>query len=148
MKSEPSVYSLQDLAQAPGGTAAWDGVRNYQARNFIRDQMQPGDLAFFYHSSCAQPGIAGIMEVVSQPYPDPTALDPADEHYDPKSDPANPRWYVVDVRYQRALSEVIPLARLKQCPELAQMPLLRRGNRLSVMPVTPEQWRYILTLEC
>lgn len=147
MKSEPQVYSLEDLARAPGGTAAWDGVRNYQARNFIRDRMRPGDLAFFYHSSCAQPGIAGIMEIVSDPYPDPTAFDPADDHYDPKSVFGNPRWYAVDVRFQRALERPIHLARLKRCPELEAMPLLRRGNRLSVMPVTPAQWRHILELE-
>lgn len=147
MKSEPAVFGLDDLKKAPLGTSAWDGVRNYQARNFIRDGMRTGDLAFFYHSSCAQPGIAGIMEIVSRAYPDPTAFDPADDHYDPAGSPENPRWYAVDVRYKRSLNRVLTLTELKRLPELRAMPLLRRGNRLSVMPVTPAQWRRILELD-
>jgi len=146
MKSEPDAFSIDDLKNSPGGTAPWDGVRNYQARNFMRE-MSPGDLAFFYHSSCAQPGIVGIMEIIRRTYPDATAFNPADEHYDPKSRPDNPRWYMVDVRYKRALKRLITLSELKQHPELASMQLLRRGNRLSVMPVNMAEWRYILDLE-
>ena len=147
MKSEPEEFSIDDLCAAPGGTDHWDGIRNYQARNMIRDQMRPGDLAFFYHSNCAEPGIVGIMEIVSGAYPDHTAFDPGDPHYDPRSDPASPRWFMVDVRCVRRLERTIPLRELKQYPELADMPLVRRGNRLSVMPVSPEQWDFILALE-
>lgn len=146
MKSEPDAFSIDDLKNSPGGTAPWDGVRNYQARNFMRE-MSPGDLAFFYHSSCARPGIVGIMEVVRRAYPDSTAFDPGEDHYDPKSSPDNPRWYMVDVRYKRPTRRVIALTELKQHPELASMTLLRRGNRLSVMPVSASEWRYILDME-
>jgi predicted RNA-binding protein with PUA-like domain len=146
MKSEPDVFALDDLKRSPGGTAPWDGVRNYQARNFIRE-MRPGDLVFFYHSSCVQPGIVGVMEIAGQPYPDVTAFDSAAEYYDPKSRPENPRWYAIDVRYKRTLKRTIPLSELKLHPRLASMALLRRGNRLSVMPVSPVQWRYIQDLE-
>ncbi|HYW02491.1 MAG TPA: EVE domain-containing protein [Gammaproteobacteria bacterium] len=144
MKSEPDVFGLDDLEAA--GTDHWDGVRNYQARNMMRDQMRPGDQAFFYHSNCPEPGIVGIMEIARAGYPDHTAFDPDDPHYDPRSDPDRPRWYMVDVRYLRHLPRVITLRALKSCPELADMPLVRRGNRLSVMPVTAEQWRFILSL--
>ena len=145
MKSEPDVYGIDHLEQE--GTDHWDGVRNYQARNMMRDQMKPGDLAFFYHSNTEVPGIVGIMEIVREGYPDHTAFDPESKYYDPKSDPDNPRWYMVDVRFVRKLRRVIPLAELKQYPELADMPLVKKGNRLSIMPVTPEQWDFILSLE-
>lgn len=145
LKSEPAVFSLDHLRAV--GTDHWDGVRNYQARNMLRDEMQVGDQAFFYHSNCREPGIAGIMEIVRAGYPDPTAFDPADPHYDPRSDPSAPRWYMVDVRYTRHLARLIPLQELKGYPELAEMPLLRRGNRLSVMPVSTAQWDFILRLE-
>ena len=145
MKSEPDVYGIDDLKAA--GVDHWDGVRNYQARNMMRDQMKPGDLAFFYHSNTEVPGIVGIMEIVREGYPDHTAFDPESKYYDPKSDPDNPRWFMVDVRFVRKLRRVIPLAELKQYPQLADMPLVKKGNRLSIMPVTPEQWDFILSLE-
>ncbi|HYW91133.1 MAG TPA: EVE domain-containing protein [Gammaproteobacteria bacterium] len=144
MKSEPDVFSLDDLKAA--GTDHWDGVRNYQARNIMRDEMQLGDRAFFYHSNCAEPGIVGIMEIARAGYPDHTAFNPDDPHYDPKSDRDKPRWYMVDVRYLRHLPRVVALRELKSHPELAGMPLVRRGNRLSVMPVTEDQWHFILSL--
>ena len=147
MKSEPDVYGIDDLKNAPRKTDHWDGVRNYQARNMMRDQMKKGDLAFFYHSNCPEPAIVGIMEIVREGYPDHTAFDPESKYFDPKSDPDNPRWYMVDVRYKRKLKRPIPLAELKTYRELEDMPLVRRGNRLSIMPVTEEQWNFILSLE-
>ena len=149
MKSEPDVFGIDDLKNRPGRTEPWDGVRNYQARNMMRDQMKRGDLAFFYHSNCDDPGIVGIMTVAREGYPDHTAFDPQAKYYDPKSDPGNPRWYMVDVRYKRKLTRTITLQELKQYGggPLADMPLLRKGNRLSVMPVTAGQWDFILGLE-
>ena len=147
MKSEPGSFSIDNLAARPDRTEPWDGVRNYQARNMMRDQMKLGDRAFFYHSNCPEPGIAGIVEIAGAGRPDPTAFDPAEDHYDPKSDPAAPRWYLVDVKLDRKLSRVIPLAELKHHPELADMLLLRRGNRLSIMPVDETHWDFILGLE-
>ncbi|NCA68726.1 MAG: EVE domain-containing protein [Sphingobacteriia bacterium] len=149
MKSEPQVFSLDDLANRPDRTEPWDGVRNYQARNMMRDQMARGDHILFYHSNCATPGVVGIAEVASASYPDPTAHDPASDYYDPKSDPTKPRWYLVDVRYVRHLQRTITLAELKSHADgaLAGFPLVRKGNRLSVMPVTPAQWSFILSLE-
>ncbi|MCC6208126.1 MAG: EVE domain-containing protein [Gammaproteobacteria bacterium] len=147
LKSEPDAFSITDLAQRPGRTEHWDGVRNYQARNYLRDSMRRGDLAFFYHSSCAAPGIAGIVEIVREGYPDFTAFDPFDTHYDPASTPDKPRWYMVDVRLRRAFKHVISLQELKSCPPLEDMKLLARGNRLSVMPLTPAEWSAILDLE-
>ena len=145
MKSEPSEFGIDDLEAC--ATEPWDGIRNYQARNMIRDAMRPGDQAFFYHSSCETPGIVGIMEIATAAYPDPTAFDPADKHFDPASDPENPRWYLVDVRFVRRLDRTIALSELKPFPELAGLPLVRRGNRLSVMPVSKEEWEFILSLE-
>jgi len=147
LKSEPNAFSIDDLKQMPEQTEHWDGVRNYQARNLLRDQLQVGDRAFFYHSNCEQPGIVGIMEVVRAGYPDHTALDPQSKHFDPKSDPAKPRWFMVDVKYLRHTRRLIPLAELKQHPALENMPLLRKGNRLSVTPVSGREWNYILGLE-
>lgn len=149
MKSEPSTFSIDDLAAAPRKTTCWDGVRNYQARNFMRDDMQRGDRAFFYHSSCAEPGITGIVEVVKPGYPDHTAFDPKDPHYDPQSDPANPRWYMVDVRLVRKLKRPITLAMLREHEKksLRGLALLARGNRLSITPVSDEHWEFILSLE-
>jgi predicted RNA-binding protein with PUA-like domain len=147
MKSEPEEFSMRDLEQRPGQREPWDGVRNYQARNMMRDRMQVGDGVLFYHSNTDVPGIVGIAEVASEAYPDPTAFDPQDPHYDPKSDPDNPRWYLVDVRFVRHLRRTIALAELKAHPELQEMPLVRKGNRLSVMPVTEDQWEVILGLE-
>lgn len=147
MKSEAEEFSVDDLAAEPDRTAHWDGVRNYQARNMMRDQMHKGDRVFFYHSNCKPPGIVGIAEVVREGYPDHTAFDPEDPHYDPKSDPDNPRWYMVDVRLVRRLARMITLDELKAHPELEALPLVRRGNRLSVMPVGEEEWGFILGLE-
>ena len=147
MKSEPDEFSFQDLYRRPKRTEPWDGVRNYQARNFMRDDMRPGDEVFFYHSNCEEPGIVGIARVASEAYPDPTAFDPDDKHYDPKSDQNNPRWYLVDVRYVRKLKRTITLKELKDDPGLEDFALVRRGNRLSVMPVTAEHWQRILDRE-
>ena len=149
IKSEPTVFSFADLAASTGRRTRWDGVRNYQARNFIRDRMTEGDLAFFYHSSCEEPAIMGIVKVVSAGYPDPTAFDPSDPHYDAASNPDDPRWFVVDVRYQRALARPITLRELKKYQDdaLSELMLLRRGNRLSVMPVADDEWKFIVGLE-
>ncbi len=148
MKSEPSEFSVDDLRERPRQREPWDGVRNYQARNMMRDQMKKGDLAFFYHSNCATPGIVGIMKIVREAYPDPTAFDPDDKHYDPKSDPDNPRWMLVDVQYVRALRRTVSLRELKQhLVALDGLVLLRRGNRLSIMPVSRAHWDFILGLE-
>ncbi|GAB6096841.1 EVE domain-containing protein [Desulfatiferula olefinivorans] len=147
MKSEPDAFSIDDLKARPDATEPWDGVRNYQARNMMRDQMEPGDLAFFYHSNCKVPGIVGIMEIVRGGYPDPTAFDPSNPHFDAKSDPARPRWFMVDVRYVRHTDRVIPLSELKDDPALAALPLVRKGNRLSVMHVSDAAWRHILSME-
>lgn len=147
MKSEPDEFSIDDLMQRPKQTEPWDGVRNYQARNMMRDKMKKGDLVFFYHSNCAEPGIAGIMQIVREGYPDPTAFDPSDKHYDPKSNSDNPRWFHVDVKYKRKFKRAITLAELRKQIPLQNMQLLQRGNRLSVMPVTEAEWKHILSLE-
>ena len=143
MKSEPSCFSIDDLQQAQNQTSPWDGVRNYQARNFMRDTMRIGDRIFFYHSNCSPPGIIGIAEVASTAYPDYTAQDPTSDHPDPKSTPDNPRWFMVDVRFVEKFSKIISLEELKRHPELNDMQLLRKGNRLSVLPIRPEDWEYI-----
>jgi len=147
LKSEPDVFGIDDLAARARRTEGWDGVRNYQARNFLRDQVRKDDEAFFYHSSCPQPGIAGIVRVVRAAYPDPTALDPASPYFDPKSTAANNRWVAVDVRLVRRFERIIPLSTIRETPAARGLALLNRGNRLSVMPVTAAQWRGILALE-
>lgn len=148
MKSEPEAFSIDDLARRPRQTEPWDGVRNYQVRNMMRDQMQPGDEAFFYHSNCEVPGIYGLMTIASRAYPDPTQFDPGHPHYDPGSKPEEPRWLLVEVRYQRKLRRALSLAELRTHErKLKGLQLLAPGNRLSVMPVRPEQWAYILALE-
>lgn len=147
MKSEPGEFSIDDLANMPEQTEHWDGVRNYQARNMMRDDMKIDDQVLFYHSNCTQPGVVGIMKVVREGYPDFTAFDPDDKHFDPKSDPENPRWIMVDIQWLKKLSRTITLQELKACPELEGFPLVRRGNRLSIMPVTEAQWRFILERE-
>ncbi|HEY1898334.1 MAG TPA: EVE domain-containing protein [Steroidobacteraceae bacterium] len=148
LKTEPESFSLDDLERAPRKTTAWDGVRNYQARNMLRDQMQRGDQAFLYHSSCETPGITGIVEVVKPGYADATAFDPRHHHHDPDSDPENPRWYMVDVKLLRRLPRVITLGELRAHAhkELSGMVLLRSGNRLSVMPVTAQHWKFITSM--
>lgn len=147
MKSEPSVFSIDDLANKPNQTYCWDGVRNYQARNMMRDDMKNGDLAFFYHSNCAEPAIVGIMQVVKESYPDFSAFDENDKYFDPKSNPNNPRWFMVDLKFIRKFSRPITLKELKIAPQLADLALVRRGNRLSIMPVAATQWDFILNLE-
>ena len=147
MKSEPDVYGIDHLAAEPGQTDHWDGVRNYQARNMMRDEMKIGDRVFFYHSNTDVPGIVGIMEIAREGYVDHTAFDPEAKYYDPKSDPDKPRWYMVDVKYLRHLKRNIPLAELKEQPALEHMPLVRKGNRLSIMPVGEAEWAYILGME-
>jgi predicted RNA-binding protein with PUA-like domain len=147
MKSEAGEFSIDDLARRPRQTEPWDGVRNYQARNLLRDSVRLGDLAFFYHSSCETPGIAGIMKIVREAYPDGTAFDPDNEHFDPKSHPSRPTWFMVDVQLVRKLKRTIALTELKDRPELGSLALVRRGNRLSIMPVTEAQWRFILSVE-
>jgi predicted RNA-binding protein with PUA-like domain len=143
MKSEPDEVSIDDVLAAPHHTVAWTGVRNYQARNFMRDAMRVGDGVLFYHSSCAEPGIAGLAEVASTPYPDPTQFDARSKYHDPKSTPENPRWLLVDVRATEK-TRLMSLPELRSCPELADMQILRRGNRLSITPVTPAEWRFIV----
>ncbi|MCW8860064.1 MAG: EVE domain-containing protein [Deltaproteobacteria bacterium] len=147
MKSEPNAFSIDDLEKMPNQTEHWDGVRNYQARNMMRDQMKIGDQVFFYHSNCEIPGIVGLMEVVREGYPDHTAFDPQSKYFDPKSDPEKPRWIMVDIKYIRHTNRVISLAELKEQEILENMPLVRKGNRLSIMPVSPAEWSYILSLE-
>lgn len=146
MKSEPSCFGIDDLSKAPKQITCWDGVRNYQARNFMRDEMRIGDPVFFYHSNCQPPGIAGIAEVVRAAYPDFTAWDPESEHPDPKSTADNPRWFMVDIQLRKKFPHLIALDDLKHHPELAQMQLLRKGNRLSVLPISPEEWQFICKL--
>lgn len=143
MKSEPDEASIDHALAAPERTLPWTGVRNYQARNFMRDDMRIGDGVLFYHSSCAEPGIAGIAEVASTCYPDPTQFDPASPYHDPKSAPENPRWLLVDVRALNK-TRLIPLPELRSHPELETMQILRRGNRLSITPVSREEWEFIV----
>ncbi|RUL64118.1 EVE domain-containing protein [Dyella dinghuensis] len=145
MKTEPDTFSIDDLKRKKH--EAWDGVRNYQARNFMRDEMRVGDGVFFYHSNCAEPGIAGLAEVASDAYPDPSQFDPKSKYFDPGSSRDNPRWMLVDVKFVKKLKRVITLDELKNHKALADMRLLRKGNRLSVMPVEAAEWKYILGLE-
>lgn len=143
MKSEPDVFSLDDLKNRPGQQEPWDGVRNYQARNFMRDAMQVGDAVLFYHSNTNPPGIVGLAEVATEPYPDPTAFDEKSKYYDAKSDPDNPRWILVDVRYCSTFAQMVSLEAMKAMPELAEMRALQRGNRLSITPVTKAEFEAI-----
>lgn len=142
VKSEPSTFSIDDLRAARGQTTCWDGVRNYQARNYMR-RMKVGDRVLFYHSNADPPAIVGMAEVTRTAYPDPTAFDQADPHYDPRSSPAKPVWDMVDIRLVRVLPRPLPLDRLRKEPRLRQMELLRKGSRLSVQPVRPAEWRVI-----
>lgn len=143
MKSEPSDVSIDDLAKFPNQSIDWYGVRNYQARNFMRDQMKLGDQAFFYHSNCDVPGIAGIVEISKLAYPDRTQFDPRHKYFDPKSTPENPRWMNVDVRLVRK-TRLLSLKELRSHPELATMRILQKGNRLSITPVDPREWEFIM----
>ena len=145
MKSEPSAFSIDDLAKSPRRVTCWDGVRNYQARNFMRS-MAVGDQVLFYHSSTEPPAIVGVAEVVRTAYPDETQFDKNSHHYDPASDPANPRWDMVDIAYRQKFKASLSLERLKREPKLKDMVLLQKGSRLSVQPVTDAQWAVILKL--
>ena len=145
-KTEPTSFSFDDLLKALAWTTHWDGVRNFQARNTLRDEIKPGDLVFVYHSSADPTGIAGIAEVVRGGYPDPTALDPKDHHYDPKSRADAPTWYMVDIRAVKAFPRLITLDELRKVKGLEKMVLLQRGSRLSVQPVRPEEWEIITRL--
>ena len=147
MKSEPDAFSIDDLADRPDQTEPWDGVRNYQARNMLRDEMQVGDEVLFYHSNCKEPGVVGIARIVRAGYPDDTALNPDSKYHDPKSTLEKPIWYRVDVALVRKLSRTIGLSEMKNRPELSELALVRRGNRLSVMPVSPKDYAFILDLE-
>ena len=149
MKTEPTTFSVEDLERAKRHTTGWDGVRNYQARNMLRDDMKKGDLAFLYYSSTDVPGIVAIMKIVKEGYPDPTAFDRKHHHYDPDSDPAEPRWFMVDVQLERRLAHVVTLAELRKhaTKELKNMVLLRKGNRLSITPIEPAEWKFILSIE-
>ena len=148
-KTEPSTFGIDDLARAKRATTAWDGVRNYQARNMLRDEIAKGDLGFLYHSSCEVPGIVGIVKVIRPGYPEAGALDPKHPYYDPESDPAAPRWYSADIRLERRIEPVITLETLRKHAHraLKNMVILRRGNRLSVTPVTEREWNFILSLK-
>jgi predicted RNA-binding protein with PUA-like domain len=143
MKTEPGTFSFDDLWAAPNRTTSWDGVRNYQARNMMRDGMKPGGLVFIYHSSADPTGIAGIAEVVRGGYPDESAFDAKDSHYDPKSKRDNPTWYVVDVKAVKPFKEIVTLESLRKMKGLEKMTLLQKGSRLSVQPVTPDEWTII-----
>jgi len=147
MKSEPTTYGIDNLFKLPSRTDHWEGVRNYQARNFMRDNMKLHDQAFFYHSNCEIPGIVGIMEIVRESHPDLTALDLNSQYYDPKSTPENPRWAMVSVRFLEKFKNTISLSLLKTCSELQNMTLLKPGNRLSITPVTEKEWAFILSLK-
>ncbi|HEX5340717.1 MAG TPA: EVE domain-containing protein [Gammaproteobacteria bacterium] len=146
MKSEPEVFGIGHLARARHQTSAWDGVRNFQVRNMLRDQMQVDDLAFFYHSSCAVPGITGIMKISRAGHPDYTALDPENHHHDPRSTREKPIWYMVDVTLLEQFKRTLTLAEMRVDPALEGMLILRPGNRLSITPVTPKHWRHVLKL--
>jgi predicted RNA-binding protein with PUA-like domain len=148
MKSEPDTFGIDDLAAAPKQTTSWEGVRNFQARNMLRDDMKAGDLAFFYHSSCPEPGIAGVIEVVRAGYPDASAWNAKSPYHDAKSPEKKPLWYTVDVRMKQRMKQLLPLAVLREhaAGELDGMLLLRRGNRLSITPVDRAHWKFISSL--
>ncbi len=143
-KSEPDAFGIDDLQARPGQTEPWDGVRNYQARNFLRDKVAVGDLVFFYHSSCKNVGIAGLAEVVKAGYVDHTQFDPDAKYYDPKSDPDNPRWYMVDIKFKQAFPDVLPLKAIKAMPGITELGLVKKGARLSVMPVVEAEAELLL----
>ncbi len=146
MKSEPDAFSIQDLKSCPERTEHWDGVRNYQARNFMRDEMKKGDMVLFYHSSCKNVGVAGIAKVVKESYPDHTQFDPNSKYYDEKASEETPRWFMVDVKWVETFKEVIPLKLLKECKELRDMHLVKKGTRLSIQPVTEKEFLFITSL--
>ena len=143
-KTEPDVFGIDHLQARPNQTEMWDGVRNYQARNFLRDQVKLGDLVFIYHSSCKNIGIAGLAEVVREAYPDPTQFNPESKYFDPKSSPENPRWVALDIRFKQKFADVLALKTIKQIPQITELGLVKKGHRLSIMPVTAEEWQVLL----
>lgn len=145
-KSEPTCFSIDDLGKRPKQTEHWDGVRNYQVRNMLRDEIKVGDEGFFYHSSCTPPGIAGVVRVVKNGYPDFTAWDSASDHFDPQSTPDHPRWYMVDLQLVEKFPRLITLDEMKSHPKLQSMAVTRKGNRLSITPVTQAEWKVIAAL--
>lgn len=146
MKSEPDAFGIDDLKNEPGKTTIWDGVRNYQARNFMRDEMKKGDQVFIYHSSCKEVGIAGEATVVKECFPDPTQFDESSRYFDPKSTPDKPRWFTVSIKFKKKYKNVIPLADIKANPQLQEMALVKKGSRLSIMPVTDKEAEMIKTM--
>ena len=142
-KTEPDAFSIDDLANRENQTEPWDGVRNYQARNFLRDDVALGDRVFIYHSSCKHVGIAGVAEVVKAGYPDATQFDPESSYYDPKSLPESPRWFRVDVKFVEKFHKVLPLAEIKAMPAIVELPLVKKGGRLSIMPVSENEWQQL-----
>ncbi len=145
MKTEPTVFSFDDLKAQPRSTDHWDGVRNYQARNYMLE-MRKGDLALFYHSNCERPGVVGIAEIIRNAYPDHTAFDPRSAYYDPKSSPEKPRWFMVDIRWKEDFEKMVSLREMREVPELGAMKIMQKRQRLSVMPVTEEEFKKIMTL--
>lgn len=146
MKSEPTTFSIDDLAKLPKQTHYWDGVRNYQARNMMKNEMKKGDLAFFYHSSCSPAGIVGIVEVVKEAYPDFTAFDSTSPYFDVKSTKENPRWYMVEVKLRKTFNQMVTLSQLRETPNLQSMRILQKGNRLSITPLSHLEWSTILSI--
>lgn len=146
MKSEPTTFSIDDLKAAPNQSTSWEGVRNYQARNFMRDQMKVGDRVLYYHSSCPVPGVAGLATVCREAYPDPTSWDSKSEYHDPKSSPENPRWVMVDIKFECKFADVVTLQELKDHPGLQDMLVIRKGQRLSIQPITKEQYDIVCKL--
>ncbi len=143
-KTEPDTFGIDDLKQRPNQTEHWDGVRNYQARNFLRDDIKEGDWVFIYHSSCNLVGIAGLAQIVREGYPDHTQFDSQSKYHDEKSDPDNPRWYMVDVKFSERFNKVLPLKAIKEMPEIRELGLVKKGHRLSIMPVTEEEAELLL----
>jgi|TARA_R110000868_G_scaffold57472_14_gene177410 predicted RNA-binding protein with PUA-like domain len=144
-KTEPDAFSIDDLAAMPEQTEHWDGIRNYQARNFLRDEVKCGDQVFIYHSSCKDVGIVGLAEVVKEGYADHTQFDPDSNYYDPKSSPDNPRWLMVDIQFKQKFSQILPLKLIKSMPEIIEIGLVKKGHRLSIMPVQPAEFAYLLS---
>ena len=145
-KSEPDVFSINDLKNRPGKTEHWDGIRNYQARNFLRDEIKLGDRVLFYHSNCKIPGVVGVATVVKEAYPDHSAWDVESDYFDPKSTPANPRWFMVDLKWESTFAQSVPLSQIREDPLLSKMRVAQRGNRLSILPVEKEEFEQILQL--
>ncbi|MCP3862157.1 MAG: EVE domain-containing protein [Aestuariibacter sp.] len=145
-KSEPDVFGIDHLADRPNQTEPWDGVRNYQARNFLRDDIKTGDLVLFYHSSCKQVGIAGVAEVVREGYPDALQFNPESKYFDPKSNPEAPRWFSVDVKFRKKFKQVLSLQAIKANPDITELGIVKKGHRLSIMPVTPHEWSLLIAM--